>query len=69
MFTYRSLAIVTAQNRKVAYEALGVFIAHLEPMGVNLSSIAYNATTKRIDVVTFNAIPAGQLEHLGIEES
>jgi hypothetical protein len=69
MFTYRSIATVNAQNRKVAYEALGVFIAHLDPLNVNLSSITYNATTKRIDVVTFNAIPAGQLEHLGIEES
>lgn len=68
MPNYRSLATVTAQNRKAAYEALALFIQHLDPLGVNLSSITYNATTRRVDVVTFNAIPAGQLEHLGIEE-
>ena len=67
MPNYRSIATVTAQNRKAAYEALGVFLAHLHPLNVNLSSITYNATTQRIDIVTFNAIPAGQLEHLGIE--
>lgn len=67
MPNYRSIATVTAQNRKAAYEALGVFLAHLHPLDVNLSSITYNATTQRIDIVTFNAIPAGQLEHLGIE--
>ena len=69
MPNYRSLATVTLQNRKAAYEALGVFLQHLDPVGVNLSSITYNATTQRIDVVTYNAIPQGQLAHLGIEES
>lgn len=67
MHTYRSLATVTAQNRAAAYARLGEFLAHLDPLGVNLSSITYNATTKRIDVVTYNAIPEGQLAHLGIE--
>ena len=67
MPNYRSLATVTAQNRKAAYDALGVFLAHLHPLDVNLSSITYNAETQRIDVVTFNAIPQGQLAHLGIE--
>lgn len=69
MPNYRSTATVTAQNRKAAYHELGVFLAHLDPLNVNLSSITYNATTQRIEIVTFNAIPAGQLEHLGIEES
>ena len=66
MHTYRSIATV---NRAAAYARLGEFLAHLDPLGVNLSSVTYNATTKRIDIVTFNAIPAGQLAHLGIEES
>lgn len=69
MPNYRSLATVTAQNRRAAYEALGVSLGHLDPLDVNLSSVTYNATTKRIDIVTFNAIPQGQLAHLGIEES
>ena len=69
MPAYRSLATVTAQNRAAAYDALGVFLAHLHPLDVNLSSITYNAGTQRIDIVTQNAIPAGQLAHLGIEES
>lgn len=69
MPNYRSLATVTAQNRAAAYEALGVSLRHLDPLNVNLSSITYNAGTQRIDVVTFNPIPAGQLAHLGIEES
>lgn len=67
MPNYRSLATVTAQNRKAAYLAIAEFFQHLDALGVNFSSIAYNATTQRIDVVTFNAIPSEQLAHLGIE--
>ena len=69
MHTYRSIATVTLQNRAAAYEALALFLRHLDPLGVNLSSITYNEATQRIDVVTYNAIPQGQLAHLGIEES
>jgi len=69
MPNYRSVATVTAQNRKAAYEALGVFLGHLDALDVNLLSITHNAVTKRIDVVTYSTVPAGQLAHLGIEES
>ena len=64
---YRSIATVTAQNRRAAYQAVAEFFLHLDALGVNLSSLAYNGTTQKIDIVTFNPIPAGQLAHLGIE--
>ena len=67
MPSYRSLATVTAQNRAAVYQGVAEFFQHLDALNVNLSSLTYNATTQRIDIVTFNAIPAGQLEHLGIE--
>jgi hypothetical protein len=67
MPNYRSLATVTLQNRKAAYLAVAEFFQHLDALGVNFSSMSYNEATQRIDVVTFNAIPVGQLAHLGIE--
>jgi hypothetical protein len=69
MPSYRSTSTVTVQNRKAAYQAVAEFFQHLDALGVNFSSLAYNEATQRLDVVTFNAIPAGQLAHLGIEES
>ena len=67
MPNYRSLAIVTPQNRRAAYQAVAEFFQHLDALGVNFSSMSYNEATQRLDVVTYNAIPAGQLAHLGIE--
>lgn len=69
MPNYRSIATVTVQNRRAVYQAVAEFFQHLDALGVNFSSMAYNEVTQRIDVVTYNAIPAGQLAHLGIEES
>lgn len=67
MPNYRSLATVTAQNRAAAYDALAVFLRHLDAFDVNLLSLACNAATQRINIVTQNSIPAEQLAHLGIE--
>jgi hypothetical protein len=64
---YRSIATVTVETRCAAYDALGELLSHLDPLGVELASIVYNATTQRLDIVTLDAIPEDQLEHLGIE--
>lgn len=69
MPNYRSLATVTAQNRRAAYERVCSFLMHLEAWDVTLLSLVYNPGTKLLDIVTLNAIPAGQLAHLGIEEN
>jgi hypothetical protein len=67
--SYRSITTVTVQSRRAVYQGVAEFFQHLDAFDVNLLSLTYNATTQRIDIVTQNSIPAGQLAHLGIEES
>lgn len=67
MPNYRSIATVTVETRGAAYDALGELLRHLGPLGVELVSVTSNATTQRLDIVTADAIPEDQLEHLGIE--
>ena len=69
MPNYRTLATVTAQNRRAVYQGICSFLDHLEAFDVTLLSLVYNTRTQRLDIVTINAIPQGQLTHLGIEES
>lgn len=69
MPNYRSIATITAQNRRAVYEALGVFLGHLDALDVTFISLIVNPATQRISIVTQNSIPAEQLAHLGIEES
>lgn len=68
MANYRSKVQVTLQNRRAAYDAIAMFVRHLDPLNVNLLSMIYNTTTNYIDIVTGGSIPVGQLDHLGIVE-
>lgn len=67
MPNYRSLETVSAPTRAAAYEGICELLRHLDPLGVELVSITRNEATQRLDIVTLDAIPEDQLEHLGIE--
>jgi hypothetical protein len=67
MPNYTSIAQVTLQNRREAYEAIADFFLHLDALNVNLSSLTHNQATQRVNITTNNAIPESQLAHLGIE--
>lgn len=63
---YRSKVAVTMANRSAAYEAAASLMVHLDRLGLNLISLVRDANN--FIVVTLNApLPAGQVDHLGLE--
>lgn len=64
-FAYTSQVSVTLATRRAAYERLALMLVHLDGLGINLVSIVRNADNT-ITITTNQAIPAEQLDHLGL---
>lgn len=68
MPTYKSIVPITTQARKeAAYARASDLFSHALVFGIDVTRVQYMPATQFIEVDTTGTIPAGQLDHLGLQ--
>lgn len=66
--TYQSTVTITSQALKLeAYRRAVILLDHAPRFSVDVLRIQYMPGTQRIEIDVSNPLPAGQLDHLGLE--